>query len=260
MEKKQTTSSSAGFSGKYLIALLFVLSGALLFARNMGWVTNSLFDILVSWYSILIILGAYSITRRHFFSGLLMLLIGLCFLVPHLGLAWIAVDANTLVWPVVLVAIGVAFIIKPRKRAAWKDRVEKMEQMSADMKHSGQWHGGKQQYHSADGFLRSDNVFGGVRQVVLDETFKGAAIRNTFGGTCIDLRHTHIEEGETYIDLECNWGGVEIYVPSDWNVIIRCDAFLGGCEDKRWRGGAIDKSRSLVIRGNVSFGGLEIKG
>ena len=36
MEEKQKTLSATGFSGKYLVASLFILSGILLFARNMG--------------------------------------------------------------------------------------------------------------------------------------------------------------------------------------------------------------------------------
>ena len=52
MEEKQKTLSATGFSGKYLVASLFILSGILLFARNMGWITAELFSTIVSWYSI----------------------------------------------------------------------------------------------------------------------------------------------------------------------------------------------------------------
>ena len=113
---------------------------------------------------------------------------------------------------------------------------------------------------SVDGFLRAENVWGAARHVVLDELFKGAVIRTSFGGTTIDLRHTHIAPGETYIDLDCSWGGVEIYVPSDWKVVFKCNAFFGGCDDKRWQNGNINKESVLVIRGTLSFGGLEVKG
>ena len=73
-------------------------------------------------------------------------------------------------------------------------------------------------------------------------------IRTSFGGTTIDLRHTHIAPGETYIDLDCSWGGVEIYVPSDWTVVFKCNAFFGGCDDKRWQNGNINKESVLVIQ------------
>ena len=54
MEEKQTFSPARGFSAKILIASLFIISGILLFARNMGWVTQEVFDMVVSWHSLLI--------------------------------------------------------------------------------------------------------------------------------------------------------------------------------------------------------------
>lgn len=88
---------------------------------------------------------------------------------------------------------------------------------------------------------------------------KEQSSRTSCGGTTIDLRHTHIAPGETYIDLDCSWGGIEIYVPSDWKVVFKCNAFFGGCDDKRWQNGNINKESVLVIRGRLSFGGLEVK-
>ena len=116
-----------------------------------------------------------------------------------------------------------------------------------------------QQCESENGFLRSNNTFGAVRHVVLDEIFKGACIRTSFGGTTIDLRHTHLAPGETYIDLDCSCGGVELFIPADWKVVIKCNAFFGGCEDKRWQGANTNPDSILIIQGNVSLGGLEIK-
>lgn len=57
MEEKQNFPRATGFSGKILIALLFILSGILLFARNMGWITSEVFDLIVSWHSLLILFG-----------------------------------------------------------------------------------------------------------------------------------------------------------------------------------------------------------
>ena len=45
MEEKQKFPTATGFSGKYLVASLFILSGILLFARNMGWITAELLSI-----------------------------------------------------------------------------------------------------------------------------------------------------------------------------------------------------------------------
>ena len=67
MEQKSKFSSPTGFSGKLLVASLFILSGILLFARNMGWITAELFSIIVSWFSLFIIMGI-CIDRCLFFA------------------------------------------------------------------------------------------------------------------------------------------------------------------------------------------------
>lgn len=259
MEEKQKTSSATGFCGKILIASLLILSGILLLARNVGWITYEMFDIIVSWYTLFIILGIYTMIRRHIIPGIILLLIGVYFLIG--GLSWLPENSQAIVWPIALITAGVLFIFKPRRKEPWahhhahRHHREWMRQGRPDMNSENN----QQQFESVDGFLRSENVWGAARHVVLDELFKGAAIRNSFGGTTIDLRHTHIAPGETYIDLDCSWGGVELYVPSDWTVVFKCNAFFGGCDDKRWRNGNMNKESVLVIRGSLSFGGLEVK-
>ena len=161
---------------------------------------------------------------------------------------------------------GVLFFLKSGKnrRGHWAHHHAMQHRQKWMKMHQGQpgmnFESEQQQAESVDGFLRAENVWGAARHVVLDELFKGAVIRTSFGGTTIDLRHTHIAPGETYIDLDCSWGGVEIYVPSDWKVVFKCNAFFGGCDDKRWQNGNINKESVLVIRGTLSFGGLEVKG
>ena len=195
--------------------------------------------------------------------GIILFLAGVYFLIG--GLSWLPDNSQAMVWPLALIIAGVLFIFKPgrNKRAQWA-RQHTMEHRRQWMKmHQGRpgmnFESEQQQSESVDGFLRSENVWGAARHVVLDELFKGAMIRTSFGGTTIDLRHTHIAPGETYIDLDCSWGGVEIYVPSDWTVVFKCNAFFGGCDDKRWQNGNVNKENILVIRGTLSFGGLEVK-
>lgn len=257
MEAKQNFPSQAGF-GKVLMALLFILAGGLLFSRNMGFITEEWFNLLVTWHSLFIISGIYSIVRRRFVFGSVLLLIGVYLLGSKL--MWFPDNSQALLWPLVLIFIGVLFL-KPHRHKNWEERRmfihRKMAQKMANRKMGIQE---EQQCQSEDGFLYSNNSLGAVRHVVFDELFKGAKISTYFGGTTIDLRHTHIAPGETYIDVDCNWGGIELYIPSDWKIQIMCNCFCGGCEDKRWQGVHLEKEGStLLIRGNVSFGGLEIK-
>lgn len=205
METKQKFSSHAGY-GKVLVASLFILCGILLFARNMGWISYSLFDVLVSWQSLLIIIGIYTLAHRHYISGSILLLIGAYLLIG--GLSWLPENSKAMIWPLALVLGGILFLTKSNRKARLKN-----EYMRGGRSFSP--HAGARQCDSDNGFLHSDNSFGAVRHVVLDDLFKGACIRNSFGGTTIDLRHTHLAPGETYIDIECSCGGVELFIPAD---------------------------------------------
>ena len=120
MEQKSKFSSATVFSGKLLIASLFILSGILLFARNMGWITAELFNIIVSWHSLLIILGIYSMIRRHFVGGIILVLVGAYFLLG--GLSWLPENSQAMVWPLALIIAGVLFLFKSRHRGPWDDK------------------------------------------------------------------------------------------------------------------------------------------
>lgn len=252
---KQQSSIQPNHTGKFLIAVLLISAGILMFARNMGWIHGAIFDSIVSWQSLLIVLGLYFLTRRNYVAGVAVLLTGVYFLLGRLYC--LPANSREMVWPVALIAVGIAFLMKTKRKNDFHRSIHSNESCgSFDSKTEGEESRG---CHTSDGFLISNNVFGGVRHVVLDEVFKGAKIRNSFGGTTIDLRHTHIEKGETIIDIECNWGGVELYIPADWKVINQCSPFFGGCDDKRWQAAISDPQRILIIRGNITFGGLEIR-
>ena len=203
MEKKEFSSPVRRY-GKFFIAFIFITAGVLLLARNLGWISYTLFGILVSWQMLLILLGIYLMLRRQILRGGILLAIGAYLISPYLG--WMPAGIHVTLFPIVLIVIGLAFLFRP-KRARH------------ERSHRGNF--ASSQYNSTDGVLHSENTFSGIRQVVLDEVFKGGTIQNSFGGTVIDLRRTTLPEGETFLDIDCTFGGIEIYVPSDWKVVFR---------------------------------------
>ena len=115
-------------------------------------------------------------------------------------------------------------------------------------------------YDSKEGFVVSDNVFGGSHHIVLDPVFKGARIKNVFGATVLDLRRTILDAEETYIDVECVFGGVEIFLPNEWLIINDLRPVFGGAEDKRYiERERLDYTHKLILRGKLTFGGIVIK-
>lgn len=227
----------------------------------MEWISYETFDTIVSWHSLLILIGIGKMMHRRYVGGSLLILIGTYFLLDRLS--WLPENLHGIIWPAILVTAGILCLVKTHHRKRWIEIEMRTCGLGKEKERDSRMHpnteNNGQQCQSEDGYLRSDNAFGSIRHVVLDELFKGARIRASFGGTVIDLRHTNLAPGETYIDIDCTCGGIELYIPSDWKVIIQCNAFAGECVDRRWQGANIDQKSTLIIRGNVSFGGIEIK-
>lgn len=227
-------------------AAVFIIVGLLFLGRNLGIVDSHLFHILVSWKMLLIVIGVTNLLRQRFLGGIALIAVGGYFLLPELtdiGKYW-----SQTFWPIALILIGIAILFKP-KRQKFRD----------------EWNLGgnilsQKECSSKDGFVASDNIFGSVHQIVLDPVFNGANLKCTFGGTILDLRRTQLEAHQTFIDVECTFGGIEIYVPADWNVQTEIRAILGGSEDKRYNSSlVIDREHLLIIRGAVTFGGVVLK-
>ena len=242
METNQPSQRRRCLSFKLYFGSILILLGLLMMARNGNYINEDLYSALISWPMIPILLGFYTLLHRNFTSGLIFIAVGLYFLMPYF--TWIG--PNAVFWPYFLIGGGIAFIFIPRNK---RHKEWKHHHCSSS----------NNNYTSKDGYINSESVFGSVQQIVMDETFKGATIKNNFGGTVLDLRRTTLIEKETYIELNCNFGGIEIYIPSSWNVRMEVNPFLGGCEDSRIPSLNIDLEHTLIIRGNVSFGGIEIK-
>jgi hypothetical protein len=88
--------------------------------------------------------------------------------------------------------------------------------------------------------------------------FRGGSAMAVMGGCEIDLRGSSMPDGQpAVIDVFAMWGGVEIRVPEEWEVVNRGNAFLGGFENKtRPLPGA---RKRLVVTGTAIMGGVEVK-
>jgi predicted membrane protein len=216
----------------------------LFLGRNVGWIDHSLFKVLFSWQMLLIVAGLCSFLYKHFIGGLALIAFGTYFILPHLDIWW-AWDAQNY-WPLLIIIIGIIILFKkPHKK---RDKYHHKNAM--DMV-----------YTSEDGFVRSEVTFGSVKQIVVDPIFKGGVIKNTFASTIIDLRRTSLDTPETFIDVECVFGSIEIFVPNTWAVVSKAYADFGGVDDMRFHSGFIefDNNQKVIIRGKIVFSGLEIK-
>jgi hypothetical protein len=104
------------------------------------------------------------------------------------------------------------------------------------------------------------NVFafmGGVRRNLVSPTFRRGNATAVMGGVVIDMRQSAATGAESVIECFAMWGGIEILVPPDWQVVNEISPIMGGVDDKSTHTQPV--RHRLVLKGVVFMGGVEIK-
>ena len=104
-------------------------------------------------------------------------------------------------------------------------------------------------------------IFGGGKRILHSDNFKGGTITAIFGGSEVDLSNCKLAMGENVIDVMAIFGGMTIFVPSDWKIIVNVFPLFGGFSVKGRKDPNVDydPAKALIIKGVVIFGGGEIK-
>lgn len=219
--------------------LVVIAWGGFLLLRELGLIDPTL-RVLDFWPLVLVGFGLSLAARRRGFGGILVGLVlaifGAGLLAERLG--YLAVGVAHL-WPVVIIAAGLGII--------WK---------SLTHRHSPATFGNERT--SADELQRSVTM-GGLVLAVDSQHFKGGALSATMGEIKVDVRRAAISEEEATLDLSLVMGGVEIYVPTNWQVVSDVSPFMGAVEDKtepRPDGAGVQKR--LVLRGKITMGAVTI--
>lgn len=226
-------------------------------------------------------------SRVGFVWGLMIAAIGVALLLDHLDL--IRVGSLLRFWPLILVCFGVGHLFTPSSRV-WGiililiGAVFQLNNLG--ILHAGiadlwpvaiiaaglflMWGAMKAPVavsSSGPGDPLADTlnavaIFGGCERRINSQTFRGGRAMSVFGGIELDLRDANIEGDEATLDVNCIFGGVEIRVPTTWNVHSTSIPVLGGYSDKTHSPSVTDSSapkrKTLVISGAVIFGGVEI--
>lgn len=222
-----------------LFAILVIVVGFFFLGRNLNFISDYIFHLFISWQMLLIVLGVSSLIKRNFSSAIALLTVGAFFLLPKIT----GIEGGLFgqFWPVLIIVAGVALLFKKHNR------------YNASFKHT------RIDSNTKDGYVSSDVSFGNSQHIVLDPVFKGANLDIAFGNIILDLRRTTLEGEQTVIDLNCSFGSVELFIPSTWNVQMEVDAAMSGTKDKRLQTIDMDYHHKLIVRGDLSFGNLEIK-
>ncbi len=245
-------------SGRFLLGILILVVGVILLLNNLvEGIDIDVRQVLHLWPVIPLVLGgswlfdAFKSTSTgeqqkaffpwgQFVTSLIAIAIGVIFLGRNLDLFY--VDTRifwNLLWPVVLILIGISLL---RGRALSSAKGGRFAFM-----------GGSEVGGSEPWKLESGSYFAFM------------------GGIEMDLRSAELPEGETVLDLTAIMGGIDVKVPRDLAVIFDGNAVLGGVtfkdhEDGGLIGGRkiesnVEENASKVVRiqARAIMGGVEVK-
>jgi len=216
------------------------------------------------------------------FLGLVVVTLGLIALLDNLGI--VDVDSPWRYWPLALVALGLARLLRPAGSpgrfagflflfvGVWI-LLRNMGVLPYSLFHFWPvivvligarlvWGAVTRQVPQGPGADASSQLsafamLGGAEHQSSAPDFRGGDATAILGGCKIDLRHAAIKSGEAVIDTFALWGGIEIFVPPEWSVVSMGTPILGAFEDKTRP--PQQPGPRLVIKGVVIMGGVEIK-
>ena len=248
------------------IALFLVLAGMAILGFNLGYLPLPLKGVIFSWPMLLLCFGLITIVKRyHFFSGVVLLSVGVFFVIPRLLVVYpnllpvVAAEFVHLYWPVLLIFSGILFLI--HRLLSHSNSHSKCSANTFTPFSDNQLNEEIRSKHvkNENGYFSKQSVFSSGEHIVLDPEFKGGEINTVLGETVLDLRKTTLKEGDTFLKINTVLGSVTIFVPIDWSVDIRTEAIMYSFEDKRYNATNAEVSKRLVIIGSGILGSGELR-
>jgi len=175
-----------------------------------------------------------------------------------------------------------------RRDRSWQRFQRRMDRMSARMNqrwgpganwapNSGQppnfnwqsksnWQSDRGWYDSTQSRLDEVNVFWGGRKRIISKSFTGGEIVAIFGGFEVDLTEADFPGDQIELEIVTIFGGGEVRVPTNWDVMIDNVGIFGGASDRTVHPPAPSQAapgtpatKRLVVKGVSIFGGIGIK-
>lgn len=195
------------------------------------------------WPFILIALGLGIGIKKNFRnnSWWILMLIGIAHAVPEFEVMN-GIWSSSLIWPFAFILGGFIMIIRSGKKNKTMDKFEVVT--------------------SNENLLNIDVTFAGRKEIVTSKDFKGGNISSTFGGVEVNMIQADSTTQPMVLNVKVSFGGVELVVPSHWELQNEIETTFGSVEDHRsirTPQSSGEEKKVLILRGNCSFGSVEIK-
>ncbi|HTQ05280.1 MAG TPA: LiaF domain-containing protein [Polyangiaceae bacterium] len=101
-------------------------------------------------------------------------------------------------------------------------------------------------------------AFDGFKILVRSQEFRSGRLTAVLSGVTVDLRDARLDPAGATLSVESALSGIDILVPSDWEVVCDVDAVCGGIDGSR-PGSTTKQGPRLRVTGTVVAGGLCVR-
>lgn len=221
--------------GRIFWGLMLICLGVLFLLDQMGRLD---FGDLVGrfWPVIFIIIGVSILLSNNFKnvgSGIFFILFGAFFLLLRMRVFDRAVWHY--IWPLAIIATGLWLLLQP----VWRPRKNLSSEVGGDD-------------------IAISQVFSGSARKIESQNFRGGKADVVFGSAEIDLRAAKLAGGQATLVLSVVFGGIEVYVPRDWQVVLEGSPVLGSIDSHK-KAATVPATQTLTVKGSAVFGSIEVK-
>lgn len=237
--------------GRRFVGIFIAAIAVIILLKMFGVMPPIFYSLRIGWPLILALVGLAIGIKSGFRNNAwwILVLMGTIFAFPNFEVY--GVSAKRLFWPVLLLGVGLAMVFRKGRRCEYRGRSERFVR-NFD----------QNQMVTSDSDLVNMNVsFGGRKEIVTSKSFKGGTICASFAG--IELNLTSAEPGiqPMVLEIHASFAGIELIVPSQWEVYNEIDPIMGNVEDQR-RIRTYDnptQQQTLILRGSCTCGSIAIK-
>lgn len=215
--------------------LIFIVLGLIVGLNTLGIASiNVFFD---GWWTLFLIIPSFMglFKDKDKTGDIILLVVGVLLLLGNQDI----INFETimkLVFPAILVIIGLSCLIKGIIGSDFQEKVKEIKSTDKDT-------------------LKCDAVFTG-QKVVVENPILGADVNAIFGGLELDLRNSNLKK-DIVITASAIFGGIDIFLPDDVNLQINSMNLFGGIDDKSKKNK--DAKITVYLNSNCIFGGIDIK-
>lgn len=224
------------YQGRIFTGLLIILVGVLFLLGNLGKLDIG--DVFSTyWPLILIFIGIWHLIVHGFGRagfGIVLIVIGAFFMLVN----WDILEGRLWFysWPLLIIAAGLWLIFKPRLRP-FKEKAPDIKEKDLD----------------------TFTIFSGIKRRFESQEFRGGKVTVLFGGVELDFTQAKLAGKKATVELTAIFGGIELWVPREWEVVVDSSSIFGGVEDKRKAIPSTEIEATLFVRATAIFGGIDIK-